>query len=124
MGRFADRRVHAPRASPMRRALCSQAATLPDEDRSLPTWSRCRGDGSSHARPGAFFCDYRKAKSTLSNESTGLEKVWARIALWLHSFAALLAWRTGGRQCQGLMEEITWITRVQAHQPQHTIGRG
>jgi predicted NBD/HSP70 family sugar kinase len=29
-----------------------------------------------------------------------------------------------GRQCQGLMEEIPWITRVQAHRPQHTIGRG
>src|SRR5690349_6672343 len=90
MGRFADRRLHSPRASSIRRALCSQAATLPDEDRSLPTWSRCRSDGSSHARPGAISYDYWKAKSASSNESAGLENVWARIALWLHFFAALL----------------------------------
>src|SRR2546421_10059417 len=98
MGRFADRRVHSPRATPIRRVLCSQAATLPDEDRSLPTWSRCRGDGSSNARSGAISYDYRKAKSAPSNESPGLENVWARIALWLHSFAALSRRRKEGSE--------------------------
>src|SRR2546428_7553326 len=107
MGRFADRRVHSARASPIRRALCSQTAVLRYEDWSQPAWSRCCGYGSGNACPGAIPYDCWKAKSaTPSDEGTGLENVWARIALWLPSFAALLAWRTGGRQYQGLMEEM------------------